>query len=272
MINTNDHLKRLEDIIGSSGSMLVAFSGGTDSTLVTCVARRVLGKDKLLAVTAGSRLNPQGEIEAARSLAAHMDVTHLVISAPDVTDPIFSVNDKLRCYYCKKLIFTPLLNLAGQHGLAVVADGSNTDDEKDYRPGAAAAAELGIRSPLREAGLSKMMIRKISRSLDLTTWDKPAQACLASRVPYGEPVTEEKLVRIEQAETILHRAGFDQVRVRHHDRLARIELLEDDVSRLGGDYHLRREIGRAFRGLGFSYVSLDLLGYRTGSLNEVLEE
>ncbi|MBI4233915.1 MAG: ATP-dependent sacrificial sulfur transferase LarE [Chloroflexi bacterium] len=264
----NDKLNRLQDVLRDLCSCVVAFSGGVDSTFLVSVAYEVLG-DRCLAVTGVSPTYTREEVEAARSLAEHIGARHRFIKTSELDDPCFARNDSRRCYYCKSELFRELRRIADAEGLAWVADGTNLDDTSDYRPGRQAAAELGVRSPLLEAGLTKADIRRLSRDRGLPTWDKPAQACLASRFPTGTAITQELLEQVAQAEAYLHSLGLRQVRVRHHGPIARIEVEPDDLSRLVAD-GVRQGIVSRLQALGYTYISLDLAGYRTGSLNEVL--
>jgi uncharacterized protein len=258
--------QRLGSILTELDSVLVAFSGGVDSTFLLSVAREVLG-DRVMAVTASSPVHPSRELSRARRLAKELGVRHRVINSREFDDRRFVRNDPRRCYYCKSGLFAALLKIAHQEGLAAVADGSNRDDLDDYRPGAEALHQLGIRSPLQEAGLTKDQIRRLSRRRGLSTWDHPAEACLATRIPYGVKLKKEDLERIERAEEALHDLGYARVRVRHHGQLARIEVDQEDLERLLAD---RLEIGSALKRCGYLYVALDLEGYRPGSLNEAL--
>jgi len=261
-------LTRLKAILAELGSALVAYSGGVDSTLLLRVACDVLG-DRAVAATASSQTYPAAEIRLADELARRMGVRQLHLETDELGDERFVSNPPERCYYCKAGLFAKLSDLARANGLACVVDGANADDSSDFRPGARAAREFGVRSPLREAGLTKADIRALARSYGLPNWDKPSLACLASRFPYGARITEDKLRQVDAAESFLRELGIGQLRVRHHGEIARIEVAPDDMLRV---FERRQEIAAELKSLGFAYATLDLLGYRTGSLNETLSE
>jgi uncharacterized protein len=261
--------QRLQDVIKSLGSALLAFSGGVDSSLLLKVAQETL-PGRILAVTARSATMPAHELAEATSLARELGVRHLVIDSDELTLPEFLNNPPDRCYICKKRRFTALTALAREHDMAFLADGSNLDDQQDYRPGMRALKELAVRSPLMEAGLTKSEVRRLSRALGLNTWDKPAYACLATRIPYGSPLTSEKLRQVDLAEDFIRGLGLSrQVRVRHYGDTARLEVAPHDLANFLQE-KARRQVTAFLKEVGFRFVTLDLEGYRMGSLNQAL--
>jgi len=261
--------QNLRALIRSYRSVIVAFSGGADSAYLAYVATDELG-DRAVAVTAVSASYPTSQRELADRLTSQFGISHEIIFTEEFQDANYTTNPPNRCYFCKSELYTKLNQLKRRREMAVICDGSNADDAGDYRPGRQAARELGVRSPLEECGLTKAEIRELSRRAGLPTWDEPASACLSSRVPYGQMVTIEKLSMIDKAEIALRQLGFRQVRVRHHGDVARIEVAEEERSR-ALDPEMARQISEALKALGFKYVTLDLEGYRTGSLNEALK-
>ena len=262
--------QKLLALLNEMRGALVAFSGGVDSSLLLAAARDALG-DSLLAVTATSPTFPVHELESARRIASHLGVRWITLETDELDDRQFTVNSPRRCYFCKKKLFSLLIEKACEEGLPFVIDATNADDLSDFRPGLIALRELGIRSPFVELGIGKEEIRQLARALSLENWDKPSSACLASRIPYGEEITKKRLKRIGRAEASLRELGFRQVRVRDHGSLARIEMVADDMNKLIGP-HLRDTIVQICKKAGYTYVSLDLQGYRTGSMNESLGE
>lgn len=259
-------LKQILGTMGDAGGAAVAFSGGVDSTLLVRVCKEVLG-DNILAITAASAAYPESETAFAQELANMLGVKHITLTTDELADEQFAANPPDRCYFCKKALFGKLQDIAAAHGLPVLLDGTNVDDSGDFRPGARAAQELGVRSPLREAGLTKNDIRSLLKEYGLPNWNKPSFACFATRFPYGERITKEKLDQVGQAETYLRQLGFTQLRVRHHNNIARIEVVPEQMPQL---LEMRLSIAAKLTGLGYKYVTLDLVGYRTGSMNEVL--
>ena len=262
-------LKKLEKVLQKMNKVLIAYSGGADSTFLIKVAVDTLGKENVLAVTAKSPTYQASELKDAKENAKTIGVRHLIIDTQELKNPEFSSNPGNRCFYCKDELFGELKSIANKKGFDFVSDASNIDDLYDYRPGAKAKEKHGVSSPLQDAGFSKRDIRVFSKKLGLATWDKPAMACLASRFPYGDKIEVDKLKRIETAEYFLQGMGFKQVRVRCHGDAARIEVLPGQIKRLNKD-EIRGKIVKKLKALGFLYITLDLQGYRTGSLNEVL--
>lgn len=258
----------LKDYIKNLGSLAIAYSGGVDSTFLLKVAYDVLGENAI-AVTATSSTYPKREFEEAKRWIKDIGAKHIIIESEELDINGFSENPTNRCYYCKQELFTKVQGVAMENNIKYVADGSNLDDLGDFRPGLQAAAELKVVSPLREAKLTKEDIRALSKELALPTWSKPAFACLSSRFPYGHKITKEKLSMVEQAEDYLYELGLRQLRVRHHENIARIELGEVEFEKFMNK-NLMRQVGEKLKEIGFTYVTLDLNGYRTGSMNEVL--
>ncbi|MBU1726133.1 MAG: ATP-dependent sacrificial sulfur transferase LarE [Candidatus Omnitrophica bacterium] len=268
-MNSTYKFKKLKKIISGYGSCLIAYSGGVDSTFLLKAASLALPKDKILAVSANSATYPKEELLFAKRMAKELGIRHKIIQTKELESSYFTFNPINRCYYCKKELFSQLKKIAKEFKLNFVCDASNVSDKLDFRPGNRAKQGLGVRSPLVEAGLSKEDIRKASRKLGLKTWDKPSLACLASRIPYGTKITPKLLDRINQAEVYLRQIGFNQVRLRHYNGLCRIEVLKDDLPRL---LKKRNQVIDKLKRLGYNYITLDLEGYRTGSMNEVKNE
>ncbi len=261
----------LKDALAAYQSVAVAFSGGTDSTLLSKVAHDVLG-NAMIAVTIAGAATPSRVVDEAQGWAQREGIRHVRIAFNELKVPEFATNVPDRCYHCKLAIFRTILGQAAQNDCKVVADGSNVDDQGDYRPGLRALAELGIKSPLRDAGFTKGDVRALSRELGLPTWNMPSAACLASRFAYGDPITRKKLERVEKAEDYLHDLGLGQLRVRVHGsegELARIEVEAERIASLA-EPNTRNKIEQQLRSLGFTYVSLDLTGFRSGAMNEAL--
>lgn len=263
-----EKLARLTAILQGYGSVLVAFSGGVDSSLLLKVAIDTLG-ERVAAFTEASPLHQSWELAEARELAQQLGVRHIVIETDELANPEFAANPANRCYLCKQEIYGGAIRIAGELGLAVIADGSNLDDLQDYRPGRKALEELNIKSPLLEAGLSKDEIRTASRDLGLPTWNRQPLACLASRFPYGTTITTGRLRQVEACETFLRSEGFAIFRVRYHDDTARIEVGSADIARLAASPQRERVVAH-FKAAGFTYVAVDLEGFRSGSMNELL--
>lgn len=263
-------LQRLKRILKDTERVVLAFSGGLDSTFLLKIALDTLGKDNVIAVTARSDTFPKREYGCAKLLAQKLTANFITINTKETENKAFLKNPINRCYYCKKELFMRLIRIAKKRGFNFVIDGFNHDDKKDLRYGNRAAKELGVRSPLAEARIGKEDIRELSHQLDLPTWDKPSFACLASRFPYYHKITKSKLKRIDKAEEFLYQHGFKQLRVRTHNDIARIEVSGKDTKRILSNQTLQKDIVKRLKRLGFPYVTLDLEGYRTGSMNEVL--
>ena len=263
--------EQLKRLMRKLEGVAVAFSGGVDSTLLAKVANDELG-ECMVAVTAQLRAVPQAEFQGATAWCAEQGIRHVVVPYDELTIPGYAQNPPDRCYICKRAVFSHIMDAAKEQGIRHVADGSNLDDDGDYRPGMRALAELGIQSPLKECGFTKADVRALSRELGLPTWNMPSAACLASRFAYGETITANKLLRVERAEQFLHDLGFGQLRVRIHGEkgtLARIEVPRDDLARLASP-EVRAQVTARLRELGFAYVCLDLDGFRSGAMNETL--
>jgi len=262
-------LALLKEIVAGMHSVLLAFSAGVDSTFLLKVLKDSLPKDRFLAVTADSATFPKEEMASAKKLARELGIRHKVIRTRELKDKKFLANTAQRCYFCKKELFLRLRKLAAKHKLRYVADASSISDDKDFRPGSKAKKELGVRSPLQEARLTKRDIRRLSKAFGLITWDKPSQACLASRIAYHIPISSAILSRIERGESFLRRLGFREVRLRHHNGLCRIEVSRRDIPKVVRQYEA---VCRGIKKLGYQFVTLDLQGYRTGTMNFLLRQ
>lgn len=268
---TQERVALLRAALEQMGSVAVAFSGGVDSTFLLAVAHEVLG-DRTLAITSAGRAIPARDVKEARAFCAEQGIAHEVLTFDELTIPEFAANVPDRCYHCKRALFSRMQEVARARGIDHLVDGSNKDDEGDYRPGMRALAELSVASPLRDADLTKAEIRTLSHEMGLPTWDKPSVACLASRFAYGDAIDAEKLERVGRAEAFLRDQGFDQLRVRvhgTHGELARIEVNVSEIARFS-KHILRVRVVKHLQELGFTYVSLDLQGFRSGAMNEVL--
>ncbi len=264
-----EKIDQLKELLKPMGRVAVAYSGGVDSTFLLRMARDTLGAENVLAVTALSPLYPERELKGAKRIAEDMGVKHCLIHSNELEIEGFKKNPPDRCYLCKRELFRELKKAAFQEQITSVIEGSTLDDEADHRPGKRAIRELDVRSPLIEASFTKADVRAGSKMLGLLTWDKPSFACLASRFPYGEEITEESLKKVDEAETFLIELGFKQVRVRHYNDLARIELYQEEIGRLldGG---MREKVVERLKKIGYKYITVDLQGFRSGSMNEVL--
>lgn len=267
-MSPQDKLTRLNEILREMGSVVIGYSGGVDSSFLAFAANKTLGK-KAIAVFGHSPTCPPEDFEGANSLSKKLGLNYRVIETDEMEDPQFVANDSNRCYYCKSELFQKLQQIAKEEDIAWVADGSNKDDLADYRPGRQACSELSVRSPLLEAGLTKDEIRQLSHENGLPTWDKPSSPCLASRIPYGTPVTEDAVHKIAAGELYLRSLGIRQLRLRHHGDIARIEIDPSDFEKVITE-EVRQEIVRRLKAIGYLYVTLDLAGYRTGSMNEAI--
>ena len=266
-LNKYDELKKM---LKDFGSAAVAFSSGVDSTFLLYAAKEALG-DKVIAISAKSCSFPERELTEAKEFCEAYKIRHIIFESKELEIEGFSENPVNRCYICKHELFEKIIKIAENEGISVILEGSNLDDNGDYRPGLQAVAGLGIKSPLRSVGFTKEDIRALSKYLNLPTWEKPAFACLASRFVYGETITKEKLAMVDKAEQMLLDLGFRQVRVRIHGTMARIEVLPDEFEKLISE-EIRSQITASFKSFGFTYVTMDLTGYRTGSMNEVIKK
>jgi uncharacterized protein len=267
-METNLKYQKLKQYLKELGSVVVAFSSGVDSTFLLKTAKDVLG-NQVIAVTAMSCSFPKRELEEAKAFCEKEGIRHILVESEELAIEGFRQNPVNRCYLCKRELFEKIRKIAEDNHMNYVVEGSNMDDNGDYRPGLQAVAELGVKSPLREVGLYKEEIRELSKGMNLPTWDKPSFACLSSRFVYGETISEEKLAMVDKAEQLLLDLGFHQVRVRIHGTIARIEVEPEELYRILDE---RTLITEKFKSYGFTYVSLDLMGYRTGSMNETLKE
>lgn len=271
MTINNSKLSSLKNIIKTYKKVVIAFSGGVDSTFLLKICVDVLGSENVIAVTAISDSYTKDELKYTKSISEKLEVEHILLKTDEMSDNDFVSNAPNRCYHCKKHLFSLLKNIAKSQNVEYILDASNVDDKSDYRPGRIAAKEFLVRSPLIEAGITKEDIRKYSKDLGLDSWNKPANPCLASRIPYGNKITKDKLEMVGKAEAFLRNKGLKIVRVRHHGKIARIEVSEEDIKKLM-EKDIRTSTIEYLKSLGFVWISVDLEGYRTGSLNEILPE
>lgn len=267
LIKMDEKMENLKNMIKKMGKVLIAFSGGIDSSFLAKICSDVLGKENVIAVTAESELYTPEEIEDAKRIADFIGIKHLIIHTDEMKDEKFISNDAERCYICKKELFKKLKEIAEERNIKYILDGSNADDSHDFRPGRKAVMEFGVKSPLMDAGITKKEIRFLSKKMNLPVYEKPSNACLASRFPYGERITKEKIKMVYEAEKFLREIGFKIVRVRHHGKIARIEVDKEEIKKL---LEFREEILKEFKRIGYVWVCMDIEGYRTGSMNEVL--
>jgi uncharacterized protein len=268
METIDSKIARLRSLLTEMGGVVIGYSGGCDSTLLAAVAAEVLG-NRVICVLASSETYPASEVEEALETAGKLGLSVICIDTDELKNEDFAANTPDRCFFCKTELFGKLIAIGREHGIGWVADGTNVDDLNDYRPGSRAAAELGVRSPLKEAGFTKKDIREISRRMGLPTWEKPSFACLSSRIPYGTRIEPDILRRLDAAERLMKNLGFRQVRVRHHGEIARIEVEPEEIPRLASS-DIRRQVAEKLKELGYLYTTLDLNGYRMGSMNAVL--